>query len=239
MSKSTDSYARLNQAAWRLAEALVGEVRHVVLGRSREIRDYLHFCWNSTRLWWVLRRCLAACLLFSFRREMRLVRLQQEVVRLALADPLDVRALEESIDIEYATRRQYQLGVNAHPVAMNILTRATDEGLPMTTIAWMLKHRRIRIHSKEGVEYRPPRWRKPLLSALLVGIVVWFSFIGVHIYRTSGATLLDLAFFVAVAAVAVGFFARQILLAINEEVDVVQRLKNIRAARSTRSRGLG
>jgi hypothetical protein len=237
MDPLSDATARLREAAWRLAEALIGGTRQAVLGRSLEIQSYLYFCWNSTRPWWIFRRCVAASLLLCLVRELHLIQLQRRVIERALRTTLDVHALGQAIDIELTTRRTYQLGSSASPAAANLMRRAAEDGLPMRDIGWLLRKGHVSISDKGQVEHRTHRGRRAAVIGVLAFGAIWTTLVGVLAYKDSPTAAVDLTIFLGLGALTLGYFGRQVLSALKEELKLVNRLKGIRAARSMKRRG--
>jgi len=63
-------------------------------------------------------------------------------------------------------------------------------------------------------------------------VAIWTTLIGVLAYKDSPTAAVDLTIFLTLGALVLGYFGQQILSALKEELDLVERLKRTRSARA-------
>lgn len=229
--------AQLRNAAWRIAEALVGSSRRAVLGRALEVQDYLYFCWNTTRVKRLVLRAVNALLSLSLLQEVRVLRQQLRVLRLACMEDIQIAALLRAMHIEYGARMEKYVGRDWNPAAVNLLQRAADENLPMGAIRKLLSSHRLVIDDRGEVDQPEMTQRRRALWIAVAVSAIWMMAFGLITFRDGPGEHLNLPAFLLMASLVVAYFARGALSTLRREQKLVDRLRDVKPAKGLKSAG--
>lgn len=215
-------------AAFDIGCSIGGGDLAVAQARGGQFRDYFLYCRRRTSWGAVLVRVPIACFRFRLPAELRLVRRQRRVIRLALAGSESIEDLMRAIDQEHIERQRIVWGTQLDPSAIGKLASAIESGFSTAVLTSKFQQKRLRAGRSGEITAIAP-WR---LKVLAIGvpalILLWLLSFGWFAFSHSYAMLAGWVMLSIASCVHIG---RTIWRALSDDIAIAIALRSVKKLR--------